>query len=346
MTAAADGSTLITGISGFLAGNLARALAADGVTIIGAGRSVPVLPEVRDAARFVPLDLRDYAATLASIEREQPQTVYHLAASSVLQAVVTDGPRAMLETNVAGTWNLLEACRQVGVPALVVASSDKQYGALAPPPYDDEDSTAFQNGGVYELSKAQQDQVARLYAGLYETPAVRVARLVNIYGPGDIQWTRIVPGNIRRTYRGERPRITAGPAGAALREYLFVEDAVAALRGLARDAHTRGNEPLRRPDGKLARVAVNIASEHRHAAGDVIATIQRVMREDFGVVGPEPEELPGTPGVFEPGSQYTEGAKLRALLPDYTARDLATGLRATIPWYLDYLRSQAGATVT
>ena len=206
-----------------------------------------------------------------------------------------------------------------------------------PPPYDDNDSTAFHNGGVYELSKAQQDQVARMYAGLYNLPAVRIARLVNLYGPGDTQWTRIVPGTIRRTVHGERARITAGPAGAALREYLFVADAVVALRSLAADAHTRGNAPLHRPDGTLARVGFNVASPHCYAAGDVITTIQRVLREEFGIDGPEPEILAGTPGLFEPGPQYSNGAKLQGLMPHYAARDLVSGLHATIPWYLTHL---------
>ncbi len=102
------------------------------------------------------------------------------------------------------------------MPVVVVASSDKQYGALAVPPYDDSDNTAFLNGGVYELSKARQDQMARLYAGLYDTPAVRIARFANVYGPGDIHWSRVISGTIRRTVIGEPPRIVAG-AGAALR---------------------------------------------------------------------------------------------------------------------------------
>ena len=331
-------TTFITGMSGFIAGNLALALAAEGERVVGAGRSPSARGDVQAAGRFVPLDLRDFDATLAAIAREKPDTVYHLAASSVLHAVVTDGPRAMLDTNVNGTTNLLEACRQVGVGAVVAASSDKQYGALAAPPYDDGDTTGFINGGVYELSKAQGDQIARLYAGLFDTPAIRVARFVNIYGPGDFQWSRIVPGNIRRTVWGEAPRITAGPAGASLREYVFVDDAIHALRGLARDAHTQGNAPLRRPDGKLARVAFNIGSGERFAAADVIARIQQLLRDDHGVVGPAPEVLPGTPGVFEPGSQFTDSSRIHALLPDYAPRSFNEGLRATLPWYLGHLR--------
>ena len=333
--------TLITGISGFIAGHLARTLANDGIEVIGSGRRPPEGREVAAACRFVPMDIRDFDATLDVFTQEKPRVVYHLAAMSFLHAAVTDGPRAMLETNVAGTWNVLEACRRAEVPVVVVASSDKQYGALAAPPYDDSDTTAFQNGGVYELSKAQQDQTARLYAGLYDIPALRVARLVNVYGPGDLQWTRIVPGNIRRTFLGERPRITAGRAGEALREYLFVDDAVTALRRLAQDSHERGNAPLRREDGKLARVAYNLPSGHKFAAGEVIAAIQQVMREDFGIVSPEPEVLPGTPGVFEPGSQFTDDAKFRSLLPQWSPRDLQAGLRATVPWYLDFFRQQS-----
>jgi CDP-glucose 4,6-dehydratase len=326
--------TLITGISGFIAGNLANALARDGHTVIGTGRNSP--PRFSAAAcRYLPLDVRDFEAVCRLVAEEKPTTVYHLAAHSVLTAAAEDGPRAMLETNAAGTANLLEACRRAETPVVVVASSDKQYGALAAPPYDDEDSTAFLNGGVYELSKAQQDQTARLYAGLFDTPAIRIARLCNIYGPGDVQWTRIVPGNIRRTYRGERPRITAGTAGQALREYLFVDDAVTALRALAADARARGNAPLRRADGKLARVAYNIPSGFRHPAAEVIATIQTLLREEFGTIGPEPEVLPGPSGVFEPGHQFVSSEKFRALVPGWSPRDLTEGLRQTIPWYLE-----------
>lgn len=329
---------LVTGPSGFIAGNLVNALVQSGHDVVGAGRSG--LPAwVSPSCRFAPLDIRDFGATLAAIEREQPHTVYHLAAHSTLTAGQDDGARAMLETNVAGTANILEACRRAETPVVVVASSDKQYGAVAAPPYDDNDTTGFQNGGVYELSKAQQDQTARLYAGLYDTPAVRVARLVNIYGPGDTQWTRIVPGSIRRTVKGERPRVTAGPAGAALREYLFVEDAVSALQALAADAEERGNAPLRTTNGKLARVAFNTPSGFRFAARDVIDTLQTVLRDDFGITGPAPEVLPGPPGVFEPGHQFTHPDKFRALVPDWNPRDLTTGLRAMIPWYLELLKS-------
>jgi len=331
---------LITGISGFIAGPLARRLVAEGQAVTGVGRRPPEFP-LPDVT-FVPLDIRDQAATEAAIREAQPRAVYHLAAISSLQSAAEDGgARAMLETNVAGTWNVLEACRRAGTPAVVVASSDKQYGALAKPPYDDEDSTAFLNGGVYELSKAQQDQAARMWAGLYDTPAVRVARLTNVYGPFDTQWSRIIPGNIRRTVRGEPPRVTAGRAGEALREYVFVDDVVTALRALAADATERGNAPLRRADGKLARVAFNIGPGTRLPAAGVIETVQRVLREEFGVTGPAPVVQPGTPGVFEPGSQFNRTERLASLVPGFAPRPLEAGLRETLPWYLEYLAQNA-----
>ena len=325
---------LITGISGFIAGGLARLLVTQGHHVLGVGRRDPVT--VRGL--FEALDVTDFAATRALLEREKPDVIYHLAALSILQAASgPEGARVMLETNVAGTWNVLEASRQVGVAAVVVASSDKQYGALAVPPYDDNDSTAFLNGGLYELSKAQQDQVARLYAGLYDTPAVRVARLANVYGPGDSQWSRIVPGTIRRTVQREAPRLTAGRAGEALREYVFLDDALMALSALAEDALARGNGSLRRDEGKLAQVAFNIGSPHRHAAGEVIRTVQAVLASAFGITGPAPEVLPGPVGVFEPGSQFSNPQRLKTLLPHYAPRALAEGLHLTIPWYLEQL---------
>ncbi|MES2458983.1 MAG: NAD(P)-dependent oxidoreductase [Armatimonadota bacterium] len=338
-----NGKTIVTGISGFIAQNLARELTQRNVDVLGVSRSAPPPNGLAEGVPFRSVDLRDFSATLALFTTERPETVYHLAATSVLQGATSDeGARAMLETNVTATTNLLEACRRAEIPVVVVASSDKQYGALASPPYNDEDSAAFENGGVYELSKAQQDQIARLYAGLYDTPAVRVARLANIYGPGDTQWTRIVPNTIRRTVLGERPRVTSGPAGASLREYAFVDDAVQALLALADDAATRGNDPLRRPDGRLARVAWNISSGFRHPAAEVIETVQRVLRDDFGMSGREPQILPGTPGVFEPGHQFSRTEKLRALLPDWAPLALEEGIRKTVPWYLAHLRASVG----
>jgi CDP-glucose 4,6-dehydratase len=330
--------TIITGASGFIASGLAARLLKEGHRVLGVGRQAPKT----EATPYAPLDITDFAATRALLERERPRVVYHLAALSVLQAASgVDGPRTMLETNVAGTWNVLEASRQAGVETVVVVSSDKQYGALAPPPYDDNDSTAFANGGVYELSKAQQDQVARLYAGLYESPAVRVARLGNVYGPGDRHESRIIPGTIRRTLEGAPPRITAGRAGEALREYLYLDDALEALCALAQDAQERGNAVLRRDEGKLARVAFNIGSPHCHTAAEVIQTVQRVLAEDFGIVGPAPELQPSPGGVFEPGSQFSDHSRLKTLLPGYSPRSLREGLLLTIPWYLDRAR-QAG----
>ncbi len=334
---------LITGISGFIAGHLARTLAGTGAGVVGIGRREPDAETTRSGVRFLACDITDAHQVAAVIGTVKPHTVYHLAAHSVLTGSTA---AEMLRTNVSGTLNVLEACRAADVHEVVVASSDKQYGALAAPPYADDDSTAFLNGGVYELSKSQQDQTARLFAGLYETPSVRIARLVNIYGAGDAQWTRIIPGTIRRTVRGEPPRITSGKAGEATREYLHVSDAVAALRLLAADACLTRNEPHRTPEGKLARVALNVAGGARLAAAGVIDAVRAVLREEFGIVGPEPIVQPGAEGVFEPGSQFNDAEKITALFNEhrqtYAPKTFADGLRETIPWYLERLRTGDG----
>jgi CDP-glucose 4,6-dehydratase len=333
-----DRRVLITGISGFVGGGLALRLHGLGAVVIGVSRNPPIRSDVAEAVDFRAADVRSASDALHAVQEARPDAVFHLAATSVLHAAADEGgAHALWQSNVAATWNVLEACRRADVAAVVVTSSDKQYGALAAAPYDDDDSTAFLNGGVYELTKAQQDQTARLYAGLYDAPAVRIARFANVYGPGDLQWSRIVPGTIRRTWSGEPARLTAGPAGAAQREYLFVEDAVDALLALGDDAFERGNAPLRRTDGKLARVAWNIGSGHPHVAAEVIATIRQVMETDFGIVGPPPLVQPAPSGVFEPGHQFTRTAKLRTLLPEWSPIVLEEGLRHTVPWYVEML---------
>jgi CDP-glucose 4,6-dehydratase len=325
--------TLITGISGFLGGRLAARLAARGETVAGLARRPP--DTMSETVAFYPVDLADAEAVRRVIERVRPRTVFHFGAVSFLQAGAgADGPLPLFEANVRGTWNLLDACRRTDVPAVVVASSDKQYGALAASPYDDSDSGGFISGGVYALTKSQQDQIVRLYAGLYDVPALRIARLVNIYGPGDTQWTRIVSGTMRRLIEGQAPRLTAGPAGAAEREYVFVDDALDAIEALAHDASVRGNAPLRREtDGQLARIAFNVGCEHRHTAAAVIAACRAALSETCGIVGPASEVLPGIDGVFEGGSQATSTERLRTIVPDWNPRPLDAGLRETAPWF-------------
>lgn len=336
----ANANVLITGISGFIAGNLARTLADEGSNVVGVGRREPDPEVAQSGVCFVACDITDAGQVVAVLNATKPHTVYHLAAHSVLTG---SSAAEMLCTNVLGTINVLEACRAADVHECVVASSDKQYGALATPPYADDDSTVFLNGGVYELSKSQGDQTARLFAGLYDTPSVRVARLVNVYGAGDRQWTRIIPGTIRRTIQGEAPRITSGKAGEATREYLHVSDAVVALRLLAANACVTGNEPLRTPEGKMAHVAFNVAGGTRLAAAGVIDAVRTVLREDFGIVGPKPIVQPGMEGIFEQGSQFNDARKITELFREYrqtyAPRTFADGLRETIPWYLKHLRN-------
>lgn len=331
--------SVITGIGGFIAGHLARALADRGESVVGLARRQPHPVVFDDGVRFVLGDISDPKQMHELFRRLKPRTVFHLAAHSVLTG---SSAAEMLAVNVSGTVNVLEACRAAGIPACVVASSDKQYGALAAPPYEDNDSTVFLNGGVYELSKAQQDQTARLWAGMYETPSVRVARLVNVYGAGDVHWTRIIPGTIRRTLQEEAPRITAGKAGEALREYILVSDAVLALLALAQDAHAVGNAAYSATEGKLAHVAFNIGGGSRLSAPHVIETVQSVLSDDFGVPGITPLVQPASSGVFEPGSQFSSVDKIVALFAKqgkaYAPSLLRDGLRTTIPWYLDHLR--------
>jgi len=174
-------------------------------------------------------DLTDYESLLRILNEHEIRTVFHLAA----QAIVVKANRAPLgtwESNVRGTYTLLEACRTAGgrVERIVVASSDKAYGDHAELPYREDFPLRARN--PYDVSKACADLIARSYAVAYELP-VAVTRLANVYGPGDLNWSRLIPDTARALARGESPVIRSD--GTSERDYVYVEDAVDAYLAVA-----------------------------------------------------------------------------------------------------------------
>lgn len=233
-----EGATLITGASGFVGKALARALMAEGKTrVVGMVRDVtlhsrPHAPPVCDV--LVRGDVRDDAVFRRVLADYEIGTVYHLAAESIVSACAED-PLGALETAVMGTGRLLQAVRDTGRPiAVVVSASDKVYGD-APSPYTE--ATPLDARHAYEVSKACQDLVSRMYFHNYGVD-VRVARAVNIYGPGDPNETRIIPRTIRRVLAGEPPLLHAG-ASEMRRQYVYIDDLVKAFR-VIRELGTRG----------------------------------------------------------------------------------------------------------
>ena len=266
--------------------------------------------------------LEEYDALERAINEHEVQTVFHLGAQPIV-ATALRNPLPTFESNIRGSYNLLEACRvhRSLVSEVVVASSDKAYGDGPSLPYT-EDMPA--NGRhPYDVSKSCTDLIALSYAHTYELP-VTVARCGNIYGGGDLNWSRIVPGTIRSLWSGERPVIRSN--GLFTRDYIFVDDVVDGYLALA--------EQTGRPN--VRGEAFNFSPESKVSVMEITGAIQRAMsRTDL-----EPIVLDQVRAEIR--DQYLDSTKAKEVL-GWTARhSLDQGLTRTIAWYRGFLAS-AGA---
>ena len=247
-----------------------------------------------------------------AISLHEAEHVFHLAAQTIV-GVAHRNPFTTFETNVRGTYNLLEACRIHGslVRGVIVASSDKAYGEVDALPYVE--TMALRGRHPYEVSKSCTDLIASSYCHSYGVP-VAIARCGNIYGGGDLNWSRIVPGTIRALMRGERPTLRSD--GTFRRDYIYVKDVARAYMLLgehATDAAVRGE-------------AFNFSDESPLSVLDIVNAIRRLMGSDL-----EPEVRNVAQGEIR--DQFLNAAKARATLQWRAAYDLDTGLRETIAWY-------------
>lgn len=264
-------------------------------------------------------DLTDHDAIVRVLNEHEVGEVFHLAAQAIV-GTANRSPLGSWESNVRGTYTLLEACRTLGtVQRVVVASSDKAYGSHEELPYRED--FALQPRHPYDVSKACTDLIARSYAYSYGLP-VAVTRLANVYGPGDLNWSRIVPDTARALARGERPVIRSD--GESQRDYIYVEDAV--------DAYLAVAASLDRPE--LSGRAWNGGSGRPYRVLDVVRTLIAVSGRDV-----EPDiQGEGTP-AGEISRQYLDSSAMRAELGWEPRWELERGLRATWEWYREYLGS-------
>ena len=240
VTAWTDRSVLVTGASGLLGGWLVRELLERGARVVILERDlVPdcLLEQEGLAARCVRVrgDIKDFRDVERALQQYQVTTLFHLAAQTIV-GTAKRSPYETFESNVRGTWVVLEAARQAQLlEAIVVASSDKAYGPSEQLPYTEEHPL----GGIgpYDVSKSMADLAARSYGQTYGLPLVTV-RCGNLYGPGDLHFDRLIPEMIRARLRGEIPVIRS--TGRAQRDYLFVGDAVLAYLSLAEHAGEPG----------------------------------------------------------------------------------------------------------
>jgi CDP-glucose 4,6-dehydratase len=313
-----DRPTLVTGATGLVGGWLVWQLLQDGADVVCLVRDwVPqsnlVLSGLIDRVKVVRGDVRDYGLVERAIGEYEINTVLHLAAQAIV-GIGNRNPTSTYETNIQGTWTLLEACRRSPtVKQTVIASSDKAYGYHANLPYDED--TPLQGRHPYDVSKSCADLIAQSYAATFGL-AVAITRCGNFYGGGDLNWNRIVPGTIRSALNGERPVIRSD--GESLREYLYVENAVSAYMTLA--------EALaKKPE--LAGQAFNFGHNRPWTVRELVGNILTLCgREDL-----EPDIRSET--TNEIPSQYLDPSRARVVLgwePKFTLQD---GLALTIDWY-------------
>jgi CDP-glucose 4,6-dehydratase len=309
---------LVTGGHGFVASHLARALLerGDSVTVLDLAPpplSGLTLQGVAPEIELVEADLCDAGRVGATIEASEFDVVFHLAAQTLVGPAMAD-PAATFEANVRGTWTLLEACRRADVPAVVVASSDKAYGPSERLPYREE--MALRPASPYEASKAAADAIALSYRPAYGLP-VAVTRFANVYGGGDLNFSRLVPEAIAAVLDGRRPQIRSD--GSPQRDFLYVDDAVAAYLAIE---HAVG------AGGPAAGEAFNAGGERPHSVAEVLEAIAGVAGS-----GLEPEYHGLGSPAGEIDRQYVDSAKLRALTGWAPQVELDDGLGRTVEWY-------------
>ncbi len=314
-------SVFVTGAYGLLGSWLVKALIEQGArtTVLkrdAVVRSALVVEGIERTVNVVHGDICDADLIERAVGEYEVDTVFHLAAQTIV-GIANTAPLSTFETNIRGTWTVLEACRHLGVRRIVVAASDKAYGIHERLPYRED--FPLQPRYPYDVSKAATDMIARSYWHTFGLP-VAVTRFANLYGGGDLNLSRLVPEAALAAIEGRRPVIRSD--GTLERDFLYVEDAVAAYLAICRLLD----------EGTGAGEAFNAGGDEPHSVLEVVELMCRVAG-----TGVEPDVRgTGTP----PGEitrQWVDSTKLRRLSGWAPRVSLEEGLRRTIEWYREYV---------
>jgi CDP-glucose 4,6-dehydratase len=312
-----DRSVLVTGCTGLLGSWLVAELVQRGARVTGLVRdSVPksrlYTEDWHQQINIVRGCVQDLQTLKRAINEYEVDTVFHLAAQSIV-GVGNRDPLETFETNIKGTWNLLEACRQIGgVSRIVVASSDKAYGDQLVLPYDE--TTPLQGEHPYDVSKSCADLICRTYYVSYSVP-VCITRCGNFYGGGDLNFNRIVPDTIRSTLRDKQVVIRSD--GSYIRDYFYVKDGVLAYLHLAEQMDRR----------EIWGEAFNFSNELQIPVLEMVRKILELMDKSHL----EPIILNQAKNEIK--HQYLSAEKARRLLHWKPQYSLEEGLREAIQWY-------------
>jgi CDP-glucose 4,6-dehydratase len=319
-----DKSVLVTGCTGLLGSWMCKELISRNANVVGLVRdwvpkSVLINDEYINKMNVVRGDITDFQTMERVINEYEVEVVFHLAAQTIVE-IANRNPLSTFETNIKGTWNILEACRRAPtVKKIIVASSDKAYGDQPVLPYNED--MPLQGTHPYDVSKSCTDLIAKTYHTTYGTP-VCITRCGNFYGGGDLNFNRIIPGTIRSILKGGQPVIRSD--GSYIRDYFYVEDGVNAYLHLAE-----------KMDDK------NILGEAFNFSNEIQVSVLELVQKIICLLGNE-EIKPKVLGTAknEIIHQSLSAEKARNMLewkPMYT---LDEGLERTIKWYQNFLKEQ------
>lgn len=315
-------SVFVTGCTGLLGSWMCKELINRKANVVGLIRdwvpkSVLINDEYINDMNIVRGDITDFQTLERIINEYEVEIVFHLAAQTIVE-IANRNPLSTFETNIKGTWNLLEACRRVpSVKKIIVASSDKAYGDQPILPYNED--MALQGTHPYDVSKSCTDLIAKTYNISYGTP-VCITRCGNFYGGGDLNFNRIIPGTIRSLFNDEQPIIRSD--GSYIRDYFYVEDGVQAYLHLA--------EQMDNVD--IFGEAFNFSNELQISVLQLVEKIVNLTnKKDL-----KPKIL-GT-AKNEIRHQYLSAEKARVMLDWEPSFSIDEGLSRTIKWYHDFFK--------
>jgi CDP-glucose 4,6-dehydratase len=313
---------LVTGATGLVGSWLVKHLQSGGAQVVSLVRDwVPGSDLVRSGALEKSTVVRGDVCDRETIERTlgeyEIDTVIHLAAQTIVP-VANRNALSTFDTNIRGTWLLLESCRRSpSVKQVVVASSDKAYGDQRELPYNE--NTPLQGRHPYDVSKSCADLIAQSYAATYHLPVI-VTRCGNFFGGGDLNWNRIVPGTIRSILRNERPVVRSD--GKFVRDYFYVEDGAMAYM-VAAECLSASPE--------LGGEAFNFSYEQPMTVLEVVEKVMTMMGAKL-----QPEIRNEVTNEIR--EQYLDATKARSILGWEPRWTLDAGLRKTIDWYEAYFK--------
>jgi len=318
-------NVFVTGATGLLGSWLVEELLSQGAQVTclvrdWVPRSMLVNEGSIDNVNVVRGELEDYTVLLRSINEYEIDTVFHLGA----QTIVGTSSRSALSTfeaNIRGTWNLLEACKNCSrlIQRIIVASSDKAYGSHEHLPYTE--VTPLQGQFPYDVSKSCADLISICYFHSYQLP-IAITRCGNLFGGGDLNFNRLVPGTIRSAIRNEEPIVRSD--GTYIRDYFYVRDAVKAYLNLA--------EQL--PDERFIGQAFNFGNEQPLSVIEMVQIILRLMSKT------QLKAIILNESTNEIQKQYLDCTKARQMLKWRPAFTLEDALLETIAWYQDYFTAK------